>query len=77
MAKEPQDRKPKGSGKAKRTPPEVKHQLELTADELAFLRLLCTNATIQPAALKKLCGSVQEKVEAIIGPLGEEPGVPG
>jgi hypothetical protein len=43
--------------------------LELTPQELAFLRLLVTNATVQPAELKKLCGNVQEKIEALIGPL--------
>ena len=43
--------------------------LELTPQELAFLRLLVTNATVQPAELKKLCGEVQGKIEAHIGPL--------
>ena len=43
--------------------------LELTLEELAFLRLLVTNATVQPAELKVLCGGVQSKVEAHIGPL--------
>jgi hypothetical protein len=43
--------------------------LELTPQELAFLRLLVTNATVQPAELKKLCGEVQTKIEAHIGPL--------
>ena len=43
--------------------------LELTFDEMAFLRLILTNATIQPAELKKLCGEVQAKIEAQIGPL--------
>jgi hypothetical protein len=43
--------------------------LELSPAELAFLRLLVTNATVQPAELKKLCGEVQEKIEAHIGPL--------
>ena len=43
--------------------------LELTPEELAFLRLLVTNATVQPAELKKLCGEVQSKIEAHIGPL--------
>jgi hypothetical protein len=43
--------------------------LELTPPELAFLRLLVTNATVQPAELKKLCGEVQGKIEAHIGPL--------
>jgi hypothetical protein len=43
--------------------------LELTPPELAFLRLLVTNATVQPAELKKLCGDVQMKIEAHIGPL--------
>ena len=43
--------------------------VELTLEELGFLRLLLTNATIQPAELKKLCGEVQAKVEAHIGPL--------
>jgi len=43
--------------------------LELTFDEMAFLRLILTNATIQPAELKKLCGEVQSKIEAHIGPL--------
>ena len=45
------------------------YTLELTPEELAFLRLLVTNATVQPAALKKLCGEVQAKIEAHIGPL--------
>lgn len=43
--------------------------MEWTGEELAFLRLLLTNATIQPAELKKICGGCQEKVEALIGPL--------
>lgn len=43
--------------------------LELTLEEMGFLRLLLTNATVQPAELKKLCGEVQGKVEAHIGPL--------
>ena len=43
--------------------------LELTLEEMAFLRLVLTNATIQPAELKKLCGEVQGKIEAHIGPL--------
>ena len=43
--------------------------LELTPQELAFLRLLVTNATVQPAELKKICGEVQAKIEAHIGPL--------
>jgi hypothetical protein len=43
--------------------------LELTLQEMGFLRLLLTNATIQPAELKKICGEVQAKIEAHIGPL--------
>jgi hypothetical protein len=43
--------------------------LELTLEELGFLRLLVTNATVQPAELKKLCGEVQAKIETHIGPL--------
>jgi hypothetical protein len=43
--------------------------LELTLEEMGFLRLLLTNASVQPAELKKLCGEVQAKVEAHIGPL--------
>jgi len=43
--------------------------LELTLEELGFLRLLVTNATVQPAQLKKLCGEVQGKIEEHIGPL--------
>ena len=43
--------------------------LELTLEELGFLRLLLTNATVQPAQLKKLCGEVQSKIEEHIGPL--------
>jgi hypothetical protein len=43
--------------------------IELTLEEMAFLRLLLTNATVQPAELKKLCGEVQGKIEAHIGPL--------
>ena len=43
--------------------------LELTLEEMGFLRLLPTNATIQPAELKKLCGEVQGKIEEHIGPL--------
>jgi hypothetical protein len=43
--------------------------LELTLEEIGFLRLLVTNATVQPAELKKLCGEVQSKIEAQIGPL--------
>ena len=43
--------------------------LELTLEEIGFLRLLLTNAQVQPAELKKLCGEVQSKVEAQIGPL--------
>jgi hypothetical protein len=44
-------------------------ELELTLEEMGFLRLLLTNASVQPAELKKLCGEVQAKVEAQIGPL--------
>jgi hypothetical protein len=43
--------------------------LELTLEEMGFLRLLLTNASVQPAELKKLCGEVQAKVEQHIGPL--------
>jgi hypothetical protein len=43
--------------------------LELTLEELGFLRLLVTNATVQPAELKKICGEVQAKIEVHIGPL--------
>ncbi len=43
--------------------------VELTLEEMAFLRLILTNATVQPAELKKLCGEVQAKIEAHIGPL--------
>jgi hypothetical protein len=43
--------------------------VELTLEEMGFLRLLLTNATVQPAELKKLCGEVQAKIEAHIGPL--------
>jgi hypothetical protein len=43
--------------------------LELSLEEMAFLRLLLTNATVQPALLKKLCGEVQGKIEDQIGPL--------
>jgi hypothetical protein len=43
--------------------------LELTLEEMAFLRLILTNATVQPAELKKLCGEVQGKIEDQIGPL--------
>ena len=45
------------------------YTLELTLEEMAFLRLILTNATIQPAELKKLCGEIQAKVESQIGPL--------
>ena len=51
------------------------YTLELTLEEMAFLRLVLTNATVQPAELKKLCGEVQAKVEAQIGPL-PPPGTP-
>ena len=43
--------------------------LELTLEEMGFLRLLLTNASVQPAQLKKLCGEVQQKIEDHIGPL--------
>jgi len=43
--------------------------LELTLEEMGFLRLLLTHATVQPAQLKKLCGEVQAKIEEHIGPL--------
>ena len=43
--------------------------LELTLEEMGFLRLILTNATVQPAELKKLCGEVQGKIEAQIGAL--------
>jgi hypothetical protein len=43
--------------------------VELTLEEMGFLRLLLTNATVQPAQLKKLCGEVQSKIEEHIGPL--------
>jgi hypothetical protein len=45
------------------------YTLELTLEEMGFLRLILTNATVQPAELKKLCGELQQKVEAHIGPL--------
>ena len=45
------------------------YTLELTLEEMGFLRLILTNATVQPAELKKLCGELQAKVEAHIGPL--------
>ena len=51
------------------TGPEPPFTLELTLEELGFLRLLLTNATVQPAQLKKLCGEVQGKIEEHIGPL--------
>ena len=50
------------------SPPET-FTLELTLEEMGFLRLLLTNATVQPAQLKKLCGEVQAKIEEQIGPL--------
>jgi hypothetical protein len=43
--------------------------VELTLEEMGFLRLILTNATVQPAELKKLCGEIQSKIEAHIGPL--------
>jgi hypothetical protein len=43
--------------------------LELSLEEMGFLRLLLTNASVQPAELKMLCGEVQAKIEAQIGPL--------
>jgi hypothetical protein len=43
--------------------------VELTLEEMGFLRLLLTNASVQPADLKKICGEVQSKIEAHIGPL--------
>ena len=43
--------------------------VELTLEEMGFLRLLLTHAAVAPAALKKLCGEVQAKVEEQIGPL--------
>ena len=43
--------------------------VELTLEEMGFLRLLLTNASVQPAELKKICGEVQSKIEAHIGPL--------
>ena len=43
--------------------------VEFTLEEMGFLRLILTNATVQPAELKKLCGEVQAKVEEHIGPL--------
>ena len=43
--------------------------IELTVGEMAFLRLILTNATVQPADLKKVCGEIQGKIEAHIGPL--------
>jgi hypothetical protein len=45
------------------------YTIELTLEEMGFLRLLLTNATVQPAELKKICGEVQQKIEAHIGPL--------
>ena len=50
------------------SPPDT-FTLELTLEEMGFLRLLLTNATVQPAQLKKLCGEVQAKIEDQIGPL--------
>jgi hypothetical protein len=68
-----QPRSPGGSGAKPEEPaaapqPET-YTLALTLEEMGFLRLLLTNATIQPAELKKLCGEVQGKIEAHIGPL--------
>ena len=45
------------------------YTVELTLEEMGFLRLLLTNATVQPAELKKICGEVQQKIESHIGPL--------
>ena len=42
--------------------------VELTLEEMGFLRF-STHAAVAPAALKKLCGEVQAKVEEQIGPL--------
>jgi hypothetical protein len=63
-ARSPEDEEPQAASDLPET-----FTLELTLQEMGFLRLLLTNATIQPAELKKLCGEVQAKIEAHIGPL--------
>ena len=45
------------------------YTLELSLEQMGFLRLILTNATVQPAELKKICGEVQFMVESHIGPL--------
>lgn len=53
------------------TPPavEAKHSVDFTPEELAFLRLLLTNAHLQPAQAKRTCGDIQDRIEQIIGPM--------
>lgn len=43
--------------------------LELSLEEMGFLRLLLTNATLQPAEAKRICALLQSKVEEQVGPM--------
>lgn len=49
--------------------PDTAFTVTLTGEKLAFLRLLLSNANVQPARLKVICGETQEQIEALIGPL--------
>lgn len=45
------------------------HTIEFDTGELMFLRAVLTVAQTGPAELKITCGQLQQKVEAIIGPM--------
>lgn len=62
------ERKSKNGATAEQELP-THYVLDLTPDEMGFLRLLLTRASVGPAQLKTLCGALQGKVEAQIGPL--------
>jgi hypothetical protein len=53
--------------KAKKPVPTQVYHLKLNREQLEFLLILTTNATIQPSNLKRVCGEVQELVERQIG----------
>jgi len=59
---------PGKNGTQPEAPPQS-YTLELSLEQMGFLRLILTNATVQPAELKKICGEVQFMVESHIGPL--------
>lgn len=43
------------------------YDLRVNREQLEFLLLILTNATVQPSNLKRVCGEVQELVERQVG----------